>query len=117
MKFNNRKYKVLNTRRNNLMHQHTLRAKWMASGSAEKDQGVLMDNKLNMSQQGALAIKRANSILGCIRKGVSSRSREVFLPLCSALVRHLWSAVPGFGLPSGRRTWTYCSMSSKRPRR
>lgn len=53
---------------------------------ARKGPEILMNTKLR-SQQWALGAKKANSVLGCIRRSVASRSKRKILLLYSVLVR------------------------------
>jgi len=76
-KFNTEKCKVLHLGRNSAMNQYKLEATQLESSFAQKDLGVLMDTKLNTSQQCILVAQKTNSILGCSRKRVASSIQKL----------------------------------------
>jgi len=94
MRFNKAKCRVLHMGQGNPQNQYRQGNGGTESSPAKKDLGVLVDEKLNMSRPCVLTAQKPSHILGCIKSSASSRSREVILPIYSALVRpHMESCI------------------------
>ncbi|CAM4568387.1 unnamed protein product [Lepidochelys kempii] len=87
VKFNSEKCKVMHLGINNKHFSYKLGTHQLEVTEEEKDLGVLVDHRMTMSRQCDMAMKKANAVLECTRRGISSRDKEVLVPLYKALVR------------------------------
>lgn len=81
------KCKVWHVGKHNPGVQHRLGSTWLGSSLKEVNLKDLMHKKLHMSGQCAAAAKKGSRMLGCINAGITSRDKEVIIPLYLALVR------------------------------
>lgn len=89
--FNKTKYNMLHLGQSNPQDQNRLGNEQIKNNPAEKDLGVLVDVKLDLSQQ-------TNFVLGCIKNSLPSRSREEIL-----LLTQLWWEL----------TWSLCTAAEQ----
>ncbi|KAF4800625.1 hypothetical protein TURU_042249 [Turdus rufiventris] len=81
------KYKVLHLGWDNLQSQDRLGDERTESSLDKKDLEVLVDERLDMTWQCALAVQKANCILGCTTRTAARRFRKGIQPLYSNVVK------------------------------
>lgn len=87
LKFNSTNFKVMHLGSNKKNFCYKVGAYQLEAAEEERDLGVWVDRNVTMSHQCDAAVQKPNVILACIRQGISSREREVLMPLYKALVR------------------------------
>ena len=103
MAFNLDKCKIMHIGHKNKNEKYELLGKEIESVQQEKDLGVVITNDLKSSNQCIEAVKKAQKLLGYIKRQFRTRNKETILTLYNALVRpHLEYAVQ-FWSPSLRK--------------
>uniref|UniRef100_A0A7M4FDT0 Reverse transcriptase domain-containing protein n=1 Tax=Crocodylus porosus TaxID=8502 RepID=A0A7M4FDT0_CROPO len=87
MQFNADRCKVLHLGRRNQQHPYRLGNSLLVNTVAERDLGVIADSRMNTSLQCEEVVSKANRTLSCIYRCITSKSKEMILPLCAALVK------------------------------
>ena len=87
MLFNVDKCGLLHLGYNNKEYDYKLGCDVIKSSTTEKDLGVVIDRSGKSSEQGILAARKANTVLGMIKRNISFRSKDVIVRFYKALRR------------------------------
>jgi len=87
MLFNIDKCKVMHVGRTNKSEQYDMSGVLLAECDEEKDLGVTIDKSFKVGKQCAKAAKKANVILGMIKRTFTCRNKKIMLKLYKSLVR------------------------------
>lgn len=87
MLFNVDKCTVIHMGKNNIQFHYKLGENIIQSSQKERDLGVIIDSTGKTSQQCSMAVKKANAVLGMIKRNIHFKSKDVIVRLYKALVR------------------------------
>lgn len=87
MQYNVDKCKTLHAGHKNIEHRYKMGGVELASVDEEKDLGVVVHRSLSSSKQCAEAAKKANRVVGQIKRTVTNKSKHIIVPLYKSLVR------------------------------
>lgn len=102
IKFNKDKCQVLSRGTENPLQHHHLGTEQLGSSSARKALEWWSAHEPAVTP----AAKAANSLLGCMKRGMGLRSREGIVPFYIALVRPYLNTAFSFGSSNTGKTWT-----------
>ena len=107
MEFNVKKCKVMHLGKNNPGTSYFMNGIEIVSTSEQKDLGVIITDNMKPSLQCAAAVKKANQVLGQIRRGFSCFDKDTFVRIYKTYVRpHLEYAVQSWS------PWTQQDINS-----
>ena len=89
MEFNVDKCKIMHIGHSNPKHTYTMDGSELSTSTAERDLGVLIDDKLRFDKHIKAIVGKANRMLGMIKIGFACLDIPVFLNLYRVLVRPL----------------------------
>jgi len=87
MLFNADKCRVIHMGYNNKLAEYHMNDVKLECVSEEKDLGVIISEDLKCEKQCSEAVKKANIIMGMIKRNFIDRSKEAIIPLYKSLVR------------------------------
>ena len=87
MSFNTDKCTVIHMGKNNMEAEYKMGDSVLKKSKKERDLGVIIDSSGKCSEQCILAVRKANSILGMIKRNIYFKSKDVIVKLYKSLVR------------------------------
>ena len=85
--FNEKKCKCLHIGNNNPEKKYTMNGHILEDVTSQKDLGIVVDSELKFHKQTAAAVKKANQVLGIIKKTIHTKNEKTIPLLYMSLIR------------------------------